>query len=103
MTDYYQGDIIRISGYKENCFLIISKNSFIQATGVFHVCPIMKSLAVGPLHIAVAGKEGTKGTAMCEQMKLIDPGKRNCTKTDRISYEDIMNVSDAIQGIFEYD
>lgn len=103
MMDFNQGDIIKISGFKGAYFLIISKNTFIRVTGVFHVCPLANQGSEGPLHIAVTGKENTSGVAMCEQIKLIDPQKRNCTRIDRIPYEDIMNISDAIQGVFEYD
>lgn len=102
MKDFYQGDLIKISGYK-NLFLIVSKNGFIQHTHVFHVCPVLKNIQDGPLHIKITGMEGAKGTVICEQVKLIDPGVRNCVKTDRIPYDSIMNISDALQGIFEYD
>ena len=103
MTEFCQGDIIRIETFKKKSFLIVSKNSFIRATGVFHVCPVLSAAKEGPLHIAVTGMEKQGGIVCCEQVKLIDPGARSCTKTDRIPYGEIMNISDAIQGIFEYD
>lgn len=102
MIDFYQGDIIKIAGFKDK-FAIVSKNAFIAAVNVFHVCPLLADYPSGPLHIAVEGKEKTKGTVICEQVKLIDPAARGCTKIDRLSYDDIMNISDTIQGIFEYD
>lgn len=102
MIDFSQGDIIKISGFK-NKFLIVSKNAFIKMTNVFHVCPMLDNYVEGPLHIAVEGKERAKGTVICEQVKLIDPAARACTRIDRIPYDSIMNISDAIQGIFEYD
>jgi mRNA interferase MazF len=40
---------------------------------------------------------------VCEQIKLIDPGSRSCKRIDRLSYGQLMNISDALQGIFEYD
>jgi len=102
MIDFSQGDIIKISGFK-NKFLVISKNAFIKVTNVFHVCPLIDGYNEGPLHIAIKGKENTEGIVICEQMKLIDPSARACTRIDRIPYDSIMNISDAIQGIFEYD
>ena len=102
MKEFYQGDIVKISGFKNN-FLIVSKNSFIHSTGFFHVCPILTSVPEGPLHIQVRGNQGTDGVIICEQMKLIDPAARGCNRIDRIPYSDLMNISDAIQGIFEYD
>lgn len=40
---------------------------------------------------------------MCEQIKQIDPSVRGCSRGDRTPYRMIMEVSDVIQGIFEYD
>lgn len=102
MSSFSQGDLIKISGYK-NIFMIVSKNAFIKATGVFHVCPVFSNVVEGPLHISLTGKKGTKGTVICEQIKLIDPAARGCSKTDSVPYNQIMEVSDVIQGIFEYD
>ena len=100
---YCQGDIIKINGFNNCYFVITSKNSFINALGVFHVCPLFTDFADGPLHISVTGKKGTQGTVICEQIKMIDPDVRAVNKTDSLKYQDIMNISDAIQGMFEYD
>ena len=102
MSDFSQGDILKIQGYRTP-FLIVSKNAYIRSTNTFHVCPFLPGYEEGPLHIPVKGKNGMEGTAICEQIKLIDPDSRSCTRTDSISYETMMNISDAIQGIFEYD
>ena len=102
-NDFAQGDIIKIRGYRFP-FLIVSKNAFIRATGVFHVCPLLSKVESGPLHIKVTGAlQKTEGTVICEQLKLIDPEVRGCRRADRLSYADIMEISDALQGIFEYD
>ncbi|MBR4208212.1 MAG: type II toxin-antitoxin system PemK/MazF family toxin [Lachnospiraceae bacterium] len=101
MQKIFQGDLIRISGFSA-MFLVVSKNAFINHTGMLHVCPVLKNESEGPLHIIVSG-EREKGTVICEQIKLIDPAIRGCNRIDRISYYQLMNISDAIQGIFEYD
>ena len=44
-----------------------------------------------------------RGTVICEQIKAIDPKARGCSRVDLLSYENIMNVYDAVQGIIEYD
>jgi mRNA-degrading endonuclease toxin of MazEF toxin-antitoxin module len=103
MTEFYQGDIIKINGFNKQLFVIVSKNAFIRATGIFHVCPMISRIAAGPIHIEVIGKNGESGTVICEQIKVIDPKARGCKRLDSLSYEDKMNVSDAVQGIFEYD
>ena len=63
----------------------------------------MSDIPEGPLHIPVKGIKDTSGTAICEQIKLVDPKVRGITRTDRLSYKDLMNISDAVQGMFEYD
>lgn len=101
MNGFCQGDIIKVSGFK-NYFLVVSKNAFIKCMGVFHACPILNTIE-GPLHIPVVGKKGIEGVVVCEQVKILDPKARNCRTADRIDYASIMNISDALQGIFEYD
>ena len=73
MTQFHQGDIIKISDFRQKLFLVVSKNAFIKATGVFHVCPLIADIPEGPLHIAVNGNKHCSGTVICEQVKLIDP------------------------------
>lgn len=102
MIKFNQGDIIRIEGYDKQLFVIVSKNAFIKATGLFHVCPLLNA-SPGPVHISVCGRDNTEGTVICEQIKLIDTHSRSCRRVDSLAYDEIMNVSDAIQGLFEYD
>ena len=103
MNEFYQGDIIKINGFARELFVIVSKNAFIRATGIFHVCPMLSGIPAGPIHLPVKGNNGSCGTVICEQIKAIDPKARVCNRVDLLAYEDIMNVSDAVQGIFEYD
>ena len=101
--DFSQGDIIKMSGFR-NLFVVVSKNSFIKSTGMFHVCPVLEHLQAGPTHILVTLlKQEYKAAVICEQIKLIDPKMRGVGLVDRISYADKMEVSDTVQGIFEYD
>ena len=102
MKDFSQGDLIKITGFR-NPFLIVSKNAYIHATHTFHVCPVLQNISEGPLHIFVSSVNGIEGTVICEQIKLIDPAVRNCSRIDRIPYGLFMNNSDGLQGIVEYD
>ena len=77
MQDFSQGDIIKINGFRSS-FLIVSKNAFIRAVNMFHVCPLLSGVQEGPLHIHVAGVDETEGVVICEQIKLIDPASRYC-------------------------
>lgn len=102
MGDYTQGDIIKMTGFRQN-FVIVSNNTFIKSTGVFHVCPFLPGYPEGPVHIAATGRQGTEGTAIIEQIKLIDPSVRACRRLDTLPYRDVMEISDALQSVFEYD
>ena len=102
MKDFNQGDIIKVNGFKSP-FVIVSSNDFIKATKMCHVCPFVEGISAGPIHVQAIASKGLIGTAVCEQLKLIDLAERTCTKMDRLHYPDIMNISDVIQGIFEYD
>ena len=103
MKEFYQGDIIKIADYKKQLFVIISKNAYIKAVGRFHVCPLINATFEGPTHIPITANKLTSGTVICDQIKPIDPNARTCTKVDSLKYEDIINISDCIQGLFEYD
>ena len=102
MKDLNQGDIIKVNGFK-NLFVAVSSNEFIRATKMAHLCPINAGVPAGPLHIQIIGSKETLGTVICEQIKLIDINDRGFTKRDRLHYPDIMNIADAVQGMFEYD
>ena len=101
MRDICQGDVVRVGGFGKTLFVVTSKNAFIKATGYLHVCPMLADAEAGPIHIVVKGKKNTFGTVICEQVKLIDPVARGINRIDRLSYDDVMNISDVIQGIFE--
>lgn len=100
--NYFQGDIIHID--KFNCpFVVVSKNAYIKATNTIHACPILNNVPEGPYHIAIHGTQNTSGTVIIEQIKYIDCSFHSINKIDWIPYYQIMNISDAIQSIFEYD
>lgn len=94
-----QGDIISIEKIHDPV-LVVSKNFFNKSEEVI-VCPIVKAASKDPLHITIATDEVT-GTVMCEQMKLMDLRFRGHKKISRINYADIINITDAIQAIFDY-
>lgn len=103
MNKFSQGNIIKINSFPKKLFIIVSNNAFIRATGMFHVCPMLPDIPAGPVHIVAKGNADTEGTAICEQIKAVDPKARACIKVDSLPYDKIMDISDAVQGIFEYD
>lgn len=99
MLPIEQGDILSIEKIK-GPVLVVSKN-FFNAAEVAIVCPVVKSSIPDPLHIKIAAKN-VDGFVLCEQMKLLDLKVRGFKKLDRINYHDIINITDAIQSIFDY-
>lgn len=46
--------------------------------------------------------DSTEGYVQCEKLALLDLNVREFLKIDRISVADIINITDVIQGIFDY-
>ncbi len=94
-----QGDILKIEHIKIPV-LVVSKDFFNQTFEIIG-CPIYDKGEAGPLHIHVK-TEDMEGYVQCEKMSLLDLSVRGYSKIDRIDYSDIINITDAIQGIFDY-
>ena len=99
MKSFFQGDILKVEGIRGDV-LVTSKNRFNQ-TGLAVVCPVLYDVDDAALHIRVQGKEKC-GVAICEQLKTLDLNARGFSKLDEVVLSDVMEVSDAIQGIFDY-
>ena len=99
MLKFEQGDILQVEKIA-GPVLVVSKNYF-NKTEQAIVCPICKEAPRDPLHIDIKTDE-VVGKVMCEQMKLIDLNYRGYKIISLIGYSDIINITDAIQGIFDY-
>ena len=99
MKKIYQGDILLIENINVPV-LVVSKDYF-NKSGEIIACPIYNQGEPGPLHIDI-GTAKNKGIVHCEKMKLFDMNARGFSKKDRISMDKIIDISDAIQGIFDY-
>ena len=94
-----QGDILRIEKLK-NSVLVASKDYFNQ-TGEIIGCPIYPDGEPGPLRIKISTNDGD-GYVHCEKLALLDLNSRRFSKTGSIVMPEIMDITDAIQGIFDY-
>ena len=94
-----QGDILAVENMKGN-FLVVSKN-FFNATEQAVLCPIVQDTFRDPLHIEVK-TDDVCGIVMCEQMRLLDLHYRGYKKIGQIHYPEIINITYAIQSIFDY-
>ena len=99
MEPLHQGDILKIEKIKHPV-LVVSKD-FFNTSGEIIGCPIISNSMPGPLHIWMS-TENAEGYIQCEKLALLDLSIRGHKKIDRLPVYEMMNVSDAIQGIFEY-
>ncbi len=99
MEQLHQGDILKIEKIKHP--VLVASKDFFNASGAIIGCPIINPSNSGPLHIWTS-TENTKGYIHCEKLALLDLSIRGYKKVDRLPISEMMNVSDAIQGIFEY-
>ena len=98
MEFLHQGDILKIEKIKHPV-LVVSKD-FFNTSGEIIGCPIIRNSTPGPLHIWMATEEN-EGYIQCEKLALLDMSLHGYKKVDRLPISEMINVSDAIQGIFE--
>lgn len=99
MEGLHQGDILKIEGIKHP--VLVASKDFFNTSGEIIGCPIIHNSGPGPLHIWMSA-ENTEGYIHCEKLALLDLSVRGYRKMGRLPLPEMMNVSDAIQGIFEY-
>ena len=94
-----QGDILKVEGVKMPIF-VVSKDFFNQTRQIIG-CPVYKNGEPGALHIHIS-TDKVEGNVHCESMKLFDVSVRGYSKLDRIHMPEIIDITDTIQGIFDY-
>ena len=94
-----QGDILKIASIRYPV-LVVSKNFFNQS-GMVMACPILPDAVPGPLRIRCKSDK-TPGYIYCEQVRIVDLNARRFSKTGSIPLQELMDVVDAIQSIFDY-
>ena len=94
-----QGDILNLDGNIKNA-LVVSKNIF-NLEGRAIVCPIVNVASKSPLHLPLS-QGNTKGYILCEQLKYINLNSRNFIISDSVSIDDIVEISNRIESIFDY-
>ena len=99
MEVLHQGDILKIEKIKHP--VLVASKDFFNQSGEIIGCPIIKDSIPGPLHIWMSTDEN-EGYLQCEKLALLDVSIRGYKRIDRLPIFEMMNVSDAIQSIFEY-
>ena len=99
MEKLHQGDIILVERIKDPV-LVVSKDYF-NLSGEIIGCVIFKTCTASPLHYYIEVGE-FRGYAQCEKMALLDLNVRGDKKIGSIQMLDRMEISDTIQGMFDY-
>lgn len=99
MVKAEQGNLLKVSGISFP--VIVVSNDYFNKSGKAIVCPVIKNAIPGPLHIELKNAS-IEGYVLCEQLKYIDLMSRRFTKLTDTKYYDVMNISDAVMGIFDY-
>ena len=99
MTAIEQGDLLKVEGIQHP--VIVVSNNYFNQSGKAIVCPILKKAVPGPLHIELKDSP-VEGFVLCEQVRYLDLSSRRFSKMAQTHYFDIMDISDAVVGMFEY-
>lgn len=97
--EIHQGDILKVERIKPPV-LVVSKD-FFNKTGEVIGCPIYEHGLEGPLHISIETAE-TSGLVQCEKLALLDLNVRGYKKVDSVPLASVIDIADAVQGIFDY-
>lgn len=99
MQKIEQGDLLKVGGLKYP--VIVVSNNFFNESRKAIVCPIVKDAIEGPLHIKLKDCP-VDGYVLCEQVRYVDLAERHFSKMTATHYFDIMDISDAVMGMFDY-
>ena len=94
-----QGDILWLE--KEEQYVLMLGREFFNQSGMSVVCPLRENAEPDALHIGISSDE-YNGTALLEHLRSLDLQARHYMKISVIPYEQIQDISDAVQGIFDY-
>ena len=94
-----QGDILKVQ--RQPYLVMVVSNNYFNESGRAIVCPTRKDVLEGPLHLRL-NVDFAEGYILCEQVHYLDLQQRTFSKIGTISYFDVMDFSDAIMGIFDY-
>ncbi len=98
MRQVEQGDILKVQGITFP--VIVVSSDFFNRSGRVIACPVVKDAAEGPLHIRLKDT-AVQGVVLCEQMRYLDLDARRWSTLTAGRYFDIMDLSDAVMGIFD--
>ncbi len=98
MYEIKQGDVIKVENIKNPVFVV--SNDYFNSTEAVVVCPMVEQAEPSPLHIEYIF-EKKHMYILTEQLKYLNLSIRGYSIQEHNNYDDIFDIIDTIQGIFE--
>ena len=99
MSEIKQGDILQLE--KPSIYILVLSKDFFNQSGFIIACPVAANTFPDALHIPVS-TEKHSGKALLEHLRSLDIRSRLYRHIGSLSFDQIQEISDAIQSIFEY-
>lgn len=97
MDFYSQGELLRAEGIPHT-FLVVSKNVY-NETGQVIACPVRKEETFSPTNYVIP-ESGQ--TVICDQLRYLDLAARHVRRIGEVSVNDIVEISNIIESLFDY-
>ena len=95
----HQGDVLKLGDFQIP--VLVVSTDFFNETEFVMACPVTKTGLESPLHIEI-NTQKVSGFVRCEDVKKLDTRTRGFSTIDHIDMASIIDITDTIQGIFDY-
>lgn len=97
MNEFHQGEILKAKGI-QNPIFVASKDTY-NRTGQAVVCPIVSGSILSPTTYPIPD---TDYTIVCDQLRYIDLSVREFRHIKELSINDLVEISNIIESLFDY-
>ena len=98
MSEIKQGDILRLE--MPSIYILVLSKDFFNQSGFIIACPVTATTFPDALHIPIL-TDNYNGTALLEHLKSLDIRSRFYRHIGTLPFEQIQEIADAVQSIFE--
>lgn len=81
--------------------LVVSSYSFNQSTHFAVICPITSTIKSSPIRFELSSTFQIKGQVLIAQLKSLDYKKRNSQFIEKISFNELEQISQLITFVFD--
>lgn len=99
MEQISQGEILQLENGRMH--VLVLSREFFNRSGLAVVCPVVEKTFEDALHTAVR-TDSFSGIAQLEHLHSMDLNARYYRRVSVIPFAQMQDISDAVQGIFDY-